>query len=228
KKICPLKTGVAPTVLTLPAPKVKITPLLIDVPFVGRPTFTLGKRLINIVKEIRPDVVLQPIPRPLRTIQTYFPRKDALNKNLQSNIVYKISCNDCSNEYIGKSWRQATRRHREHGAPVFPVRSQQQPAPIRLPAQQQRFDTTVYLRRSTRNLNKKIIYNPVEEPIEDELATIITAQKNSAIQEHERQTGHTVNWNDWKIIGKDLNRYRLSIRETLAIMKEQPELNKTV
>ncbi|CAF2109040.1 unnamed protein product [Rotaria magnacalcarata] len=68
----------------------------------------------------RPDLHIQPIPRPPPAITTFFPQKNKINKNAQSNIVYSISCSDCDVGYKGKTIRQASRRHHEHGAPQQP------------------------------------------------------------------------------------------------------------
>ncbi|CAF3199339.1 unnamed protein product, partial [Rotaria sp. Silwood2] len=91
--------------------------LLIDIPYVGRPTTVLGKRLINLASNIQPHIHLQPIPRPPPSLQALFPRKDPIPNYLQSHLVYNIKCNDCDASYIGKTNRQAIRRFREHGAP---------------------------------------------------------------------------------------------------------------
>ncbi|CAF5046001.1 unnamed protein product, partial [Rotaria magnacalcarata] len=75
--------------------EVKKEQVFIDLPFIGIEKKTLGKKIIDLAKNIRPDLHIQPIPRPPPTITTFFPQKDKINKNAQSNIVYSISCSDC-------------------------------------------------------------------------------------------------------------------------------------
>jgi hypothetical protein len=208
--------------------KQKRSPLLIDIPYTGQPTLTLGKKLINIVKQVRPDIILQPIPRPSSQIHTLFPRKDTLNKNLQSNVVYEISCKDCPDEYIGKTYRQATRRHVEHGASPAIITSHEQLTTISSSQQ-----VATHLRRSNRNKNKNINYQEIvtsstEEDNDDIQQTITITDRNSALYKHQINTGHQLNWEEWKILGKDSHKYRLLIRESLAILKHKPTLNRTV
>ena len=101
--------------------------LLIDNPFVGRPTTVLGKRLIKIATVARPELKLQPIPRSPPAVRNHLRQKDPLPRDLQSPVVYEIGCSDCDPKYNGKTIRQASRRHREHGAPQ-PQNDESQPS----------------------------------------------------------------------------------------------------
>ncbi|CAF1451867.1 unnamed protein product [Adineta steineri] len=213
--------------------KQKRSPLLVDIPYTGQPTLTLGKKLINIVKQIRPDIILQPIPRPSPQIHTLFPRKDTLNKNLQANLVYKITCKNCPEEYIGKTYRQATRRHVEHGASPATITSHEQSTTILSSQLVSIKNEETNLRRSNRNKNKKVNYQELttsssEEDNEDTQQTSTITDKNSALYKHQLNTGHHLNWEAWKILSKDSHKYRLLIRESLAILKHKPTLNRTV
>ena len=202
--------------------KLKRSPLLVDIPYVGRPTISLGKILIGISKQFRPDIVLQPVQRSLRSIRTFFPRKCPLPKELQSGIVYNIQCNDCDATYIGKMWRQATVRHAEHGAPSRPVLSRRI-----LPSTQPPTNTSIDpLRRSSR-IKRRAIDHKLKQ-LEQGKTSNTTTPIDSAIYDHQQQTGHLIDWNNSKILRKDNQHYRLSIRETLAIQHHQPSLNKTV
>ena len=97
--------------------KIKKTQICIDLPFIDKETKVLGKKIINLAKTIRPDLHIQPIPRPSSSLVTFFPQKDNTSKEAQSNIVYLISCSDCNESYIGKTIRQASKRHQEYDAP---------------------------------------------------------------------------------------------------------------
>ncbi|CAF4370272.1 unnamed protein product, partial [Rotaria magnacalcarata] len=70
--------------------EVKKEQVFIDLPFIGIETKTLGKKIIDLAKNIRPGLHIQPIPRPPPAMTTFFPQKDKINKNAQSNIVYSI------------------------------------------------------------------------------------------------------------------------------------------
>ncbi|CAF3353724.1 unnamed protein product [Rotaria socialis] len=54
---------------------------------------------------------------PPPTISTFFTTKDKIPTSLRSGIVYEITCQDCSSEYIGITIRQVQQRLIEHGQP---------------------------------------------------------------------------------------------------------------
>ncbi|CAF2455762.1 unnamed protein product [Rotaria sp. Silwood2] len=91
--------------------------LLIDLPYIGNETKILAKKLAQLAQTTRPGLHIQPIPRPSRAPETFFPQKDKILKDYQSNIVYMISCSECDVSYVGKTVREAFKRHQEHGAP---------------------------------------------------------------------------------------------------------------
>ena len=47
-------------------------------------------------------------------IKSLFPYKDRLNRSQMSNVVYKASCWDCQDFYIGKTKRRLHDRKTEH------------------------------------------------------------------------------------------------------------------
>ena len=49
-----------------------------------------------------------------RRIKSFFPYKDRLNRSLRSKVVYKASCWDCNDFYIGKTKRRLHDRKTEH------------------------------------------------------------------------------------------------------------------
>ena len=98
--------------------------LFIDIPFFGKPSEILGKRMINLAKSINPQIHIQPIQRPPSSISKYFPIKDPIPKLLKSNVVYKLNCLDCESSYIGKTIRQTCRRIQEHGANLIKKKTQ--------------------------------------------------------------------------------------------------------
>ncbi|CAF1574985.1 unnamed protein product [Didymodactylos carnosus] len=55
--------------------------------------------------------------RPPKSVGSFFQVKDNIPNLLQSNLVYAVNCNDCTDSYCGKTERQVCRRLVEHGAP---------------------------------------------------------------------------------------------------------------
>ncbi|CAF1524077.1 unnamed protein product [Rotaria sordida] len=198
---------------------------MVEVPYVGSATSKVGKQLIKIGEEICPNTHIQILPKPPRKISNFFPKKDPVPKNFQSRIVYHVKCSDCNSSYIGETTRQGCRRLKEHGAPqkkLPTVVSQPQPSV-----------TTNTLRRSARNRGRVVNYRSMETLIEDDNINTIEEiepyiASHSAIHQHELTYKHKINWEDWEIISKDSNSYRLRVRESLHILAIQPELNKTV
>ena len=200
--------------------KTKKQVLLVDIPYVGKPTKMLEKRLINLAAQIKPQVNLQPIPRPPPSIQTLFPRKCPVPKHLQSGIVYEIRCNNCNASYIGKTKRQAIRRIEEHRGRDQLLRDS--PSSTTIDNVQQLETPANTIRRSDRNKNKTVKYYLNKTPKPEEPKT------QSALYTHQTTTNHTINWQQWKIIEKDSRPYQLLVKESLAIKQWQPELNKTI
>ncbi|CAF4358132.1 unnamed protein product, partial [Rotaria magnacalcarata] len=166
--------------------EVKKEQVFIDLPFIGIETKPLGKQIIDLAKNIRPDLHIQPIPRPSPAITTFFPQKDKINKNVQSNTVYNIETTP------GARCTTTTK-----GTPtpklVTPVLNNQS------------------LRRSDR-LRTKPNVNYYQD---DNECNVAPQEKNddklmkSALYKHQMNMNHAINCNDWKIISKDCKKYRL-------------------
>ena len=112
-------------------------------PYHGKLTDKLGKQLIKIATTVRPQLHVQPIPRPAPAISTFFCSKDKIPTHLQSGVVHKISCHECPATYIGKTLRQVQRRLQEHGKPSTIHASSNSPTPAPMNSSQ-------LLRRSKR------------------------------------------------------------------------------
>ncbi|CAF2075867.1 unnamed protein product, partial [Rotaria magnacalcarata] len=126
---------------------------------------------------------------PSSSISKFFPQKDQISRELQSNIVYLISCSECDSSYIGKTIRQASRRLNEHGANI-------KSATVAKPLHVTTNDNIDNLRRSKRNKDKIVKYVPDDETeIVDEHKLI-----NSAIKQYEIINNHSINWNEWKVL----------------------------
>ena len=223
---------VSPTERTTSTPpentkeKIKKRIVLVDIPFVGRPTSVFGKQLINLANHIDPRIKLQPIARPPPATKTFFPRKDPIPKQLQSRLVYKIQCNECSASYIGKTIRQAARRLPEHGACLHELTTDsnacQNSGRIQPPEESPR-------RRRSDRIKNKTVTNLRHPPPTQTRTTQQPEQKGkSAILHHQTTLKHEMDWKGWKIVAKEPHPYRLLIRESLAIVEQQPELNRTI
>jgi hypothetical protein len=204
--------------------------IMVDIPFVGRPTATLGKKLVNLAKQLKSNVHVQPIPRPSPSIQSLFARKDPIPKQLLSNVVYNITCNDCPAAYIGKTCRQVSRRFKEHrqvqSTSTHSRKCRRDPT---LTTQTVTTTMTTNVRRSKRT---KCVVNYAQLDKGLDPVTEISLSNNktieSAIHEHVVETGHSINWDDWALLGKDRKYYPLLVRESIYITNLQPSLNRTM
>ena len=198
---------------------------LVEIPYVGRLTMSYGKKLVELTKSISPQIHLQLIARPPSSIRTFFPHKEPLPKDLTSHVVYNIKCKQCPVSYIGMTLRQPERRFKEHGKPLKTKQKNQHNDDTH-----RQSTKSITVKRSTRNkmINK---YVPTEELSDTNTATKsirTTTNTDSAVYQHEITTGHKIDWHNWSIISKDNTKSRLLIRESLAIIKFKPTLNKTV
>ena len=201
---------------------IKKSQFFLDLPFIGKETDILGKKLIKVAESFRPDLNIQPIPRPPPALIRLFQQKDSTNKEAQSNIVYMISCADCNESYIGKTIRQASRRHLEHGAPP-PLKESTTPLTDTITT------NSLKLRRSERLQNKQQKkYCTKEEHHQKYRIKNKEQLMKSAIYKHNINTNHNIDWNNWKVISRDTNKHRLLVRESLQILLRKPSLNRTV
>ena len=142
---------------------------------------------------------------------------------MQSNIVYQLNCSSCQATYIGKTIRQMRRRLKEHGA--------QQPL-ISNPNDEIRCSARIAAKRNKTNLG--VSRNTSDERNGDtavstkgETSLVTKIKIESAIERHIHETKHKIDWENWSIVSKDRNSYRLLVRESLAIAEFQPVLNAT-
>ena len=80
------------------------------------------------------------------------------------------------------------------------------------------------LRRSSRIMKKIATSKRTTTP---HLATDKDQFKSSTLAGHTQETGHHINWSDFRIVWRDENPYGLFIKESLLIQAFQPELNRT-
>jgi hypothetical protein len=198
----------------------------------------LKKKITQLSNKFRPDLDIQFFSKPPPSTPAFFQTKDPIVKHMQSDVVYAIKCNDCGHSYIGKTERQCIRRLREHGAPKTTFEQQQ------LPISEDEDDNNnnnnnnnsndTELRRSARLRNKTTTTTTTTTTTATKTVTTTSIlNKNdmdvtlSSIKQHERDTGHHMNWNNFRVVWQDNHHYRLLIKESLLIQAFKPELNKT-
>lgn len=190
--------------------------MYVEIPFIGRTTQTMKQQFNHLSSQLRPDLDIRFFTKPPPSVQTFFRNKDPVAKHMQSSIVYSVQCNDCDQLYIGKTIRHAMTRLCEHGAPASTFDAS-------VPATTASNVPT--LRRSSRVLKKTTTTMTTTDrnrrPDNEDQST------SSALTSHAQETGHHINWSDFKVVWQDNNPYRLLIKESLLIQAFQPELNRT-
>ena len=144
---------------------------------------------------------------------------------MQSDVVYAIKCNDCEHSYIGKTDRQCIRRLCEHGAPKITFQQQQCNHVTNDDLNNNNTDSE--LRRSTRLKGKAAATKTTTTTTTTPLLNHDRGIVLSSIKQHEKETGHHMDWNNFRVVWQDNHPYRLLIKESLLIQAFEPELNKT-
>jgi len=200
----------------------------------------MKKKIMHLSNKLRPDLDIRIFTKPPPSTQAFFQIKDPIVKHMQSDVVYFVKCNDCEHSYIGKTERQCIRRLYEHGAPKTTFSHQQQCIHVNNDSNDDLNNDTPELRRSSRLENKAtaalIATALTTAPIIVVTTTTSTTafidnnDKNtisSSIHQHQEETGHNMNWTDFRVVCQDNHSYRLLIKESLLIKAYEPELNKT-
>ena len=88
--------------------------IFIVLPYLGIQSKIVTQQLKSCIYEFygcfKPKIIF----RNTRRIKSFFPYKDRLNRSLRSKVVYKASCWDCDDCYIGKTKRRLHDRKTEH------------------------------------------------------------------------------------------------------------------
>ena len=214
--------------------------LFVEVPYIGNHTESIKKKIQHLAGSIRPDLDVRFVAKPRRAVQTFFPTKDPVPKHLQTNTVYAATCKECGDTYVGMTKRQAVTRLCEHGAPketfdrktnnnidgVQPITVQQQTRSTRNTTTKEKAKQGPRLRRSSRIRNRTAtlattVNNRNDDRQSDHTTKTRQRTKNvdnsSSISEYEESTGHQMDWENFRIVWRDSNVYRLLIKESLVI-----------
>ena len=97
-----------------PAATVPKKAVIVLLPYIGLHSNLLTKRLKSCINRFYSFVNVKVIFQNNRRIKYFFPFKDRLNRSQLSKSVYKPSCWDCNDFYIGKTKRRLYDRKTEH------------------------------------------------------------------------------------------------------------------
>ena len=171
--------------------------MYVEIPFIRSSTLELKKKITHLSNKLRPDLDIQFFCKPPPT-QTFFQTKDPIVKHMQSDVVYAIKCNDCGHSYIGKTERQCIRRLCEHGAPKTTFQQQQRnhEAHDDLNSNNNNNNIDSELRRSARLKGKAAATKTTTTTLLNHDRGIVL----SSIKQHEKETGHHMNWNNFRVV----------------------------
>ena len=85
-----------------------------SLPYLGKHSFYLRKRLCSLFDNFYPQLRLRVIFKPSYCIGRFFNIKDKIPEDLRSNIIYQYMCGSCKASYVGKCIRHKIARVREH------------------------------------------------------------------------------------------------------------------
>ena len=88
--------------------------IIILLPYLGLQSNQISQRLRSCVYNFYSFVNLKIIFQNNCRIKSFFPYKDCLNRSQKSKVIYKASCWDCNDFYIGKTKRRLHDRKTEH------------------------------------------------------------------------------------------------------------------
>lgn len=89
-------------------------PLTITLPYLGRYSLELRRKIRTFLKSAYPQLCLKIAFITVERIGSRFTIKDTLPKELASNVVYRYKCSSCDATYIGKTSRHFGVRTGEH------------------------------------------------------------------------------------------------------------------
>ena len=88
--------------------------VLIVLPFLGVGSIHVRNKIVNVCKNMLPQVNCKVVLKPCFRMSSLFPFKDRLPSGLRSSIVYKFLCSGCNATYYGQTVRHLHTRAAEH------------------------------------------------------------------------------------------------------------------
>lgn len=74
--------------------------IFVEVPFAGKSTRKFIQDVKGIAKVLKHTAKIIAVPKLPKAVRHFFQNKDPIKKDLQSNIVYQLSCSSCPVTYI--------------------------------------------------------------------------------------------------------------------------------
>ena len=90
--------------------------VIICLPFLGDQSNKLRRQLQRLVKALTPWIKISVVFTPVLKLTCLSKLKSKIPILSVSNVVYKISCLDCNQFYIGKTYRRLSQRIKEHSS----------------------------------------------------------------------------------------------------------------
>ena len=87
---------------------------ILVLPYLGVQSKIVTKQLKTCINKFYGCIDLRVIFQSAHRIKSFFPYKDRFNRSQMSKVVYKASCWDCQDSYIGKTKRRLHDRKTEH------------------------------------------------------------------------------------------------------------------
>ena len=79
---------------------------ILVLPYLGVQSKNVSKQLKTCINKFYGCIDLRVIFQSAHRIKSFFPYKDRFNRSQMSKVVYKASCWDCRDSYIGKTKRR--------------------------------------------------------------------------------------------------------------------------
>ena len=98
----------------------------------------------------------------------------------------------------------------------------QQQLPTRRSSRIQNKSGAVVNKPSNQNIQQQITHDTTERTKNDRTDVVL-----SSLAEHEKNTGHRIDWENVRVLWRDNISYRLLIKESLVIQAHEPQLNRT-
>ena len=88
--------------------------IILVLPYLGSQSKIFAKQLTTCINRFYGCINLRVVFQSAHRIKSFFPYKDRINRSQMSKVVYKASCWDCQDFYIGKTKRRLHDRKTEH------------------------------------------------------------------------------------------------------------------
>ena len=74
----------------------------------------------------------------------------------------------------------------------------------------------------------KVKVSEHQEGVSPQTGKIVKGTLSTSIHDHMLECNHTVTWDDFKVLARELNHWLLEIKESSFIKRDKPSLNKNI